>query len=71
MKGTAPNLRVGTYPVDDTSWFDVRVCDGGTVLSLCDQHLNLRYSVVIDGKNVTYREVANIKPEEEASDPNK
>ena len=63
MKGCTPPIRVGAFPVDHESWFDIRCCDGGVTLSLLDEFLNRRWTVIVDGEEVKFSEVAAIKPE--------
>jgi len=62
MKGDVP-IQIGVFRVDKDSWFDVRRCDGGIVLSLCEEHLNLRYTVIVEGKKVKFKEVAKMNKE--------
>jgi hypothetical protein len=62
-RGTIPT-QVGKYLVDDTSWFDVRLCDAGPMLSLCDEELNIRYTIIIEDGKVCFKEVEKLRPDE-------
>lgn len=55
-------VHVGEYQIDRTTWFDIRLCDGGTVISLCDSGHNRRFSVIADGRKVIFREIADLVP---------
>jgi hypothetical protein len=66
MKGSLM-LQAGRYNDHASSaWFDVRLCDGGVVLSLSDLKRNVRYIAVVDGGVVLFKEeVLAQLPEEE------
>lgn len=51
MKGQI-KIPVGRYEVEPEIWFDIRLTDLGAIVSLCNNHTNVRHSVVIgeDGK---------------------
>lgn len=58
-------MHTGTYELDPTAWFDLRLTDIGVVLSLCDADMNIRYTVVIDNGKVILREVDKLIRDEE------
>jgi hypothetical protein len=61
-RGSAISLMAGEYKIGSNTWFDVRLCDGGVVLSLCNAPENVRYTIILDQGKVTFREVADLVP---------
>jgi hypothetical protein len=63
VKGTVP-IKAGSYEITPTAWFDVRMCDGGLALSLCDLDMNIRYTAVIDDGKVVFKEIGKLVRDE-------
>jgi hypothetical protein len=64
MKGRIP-LPAGKLEVAPRVWFDVRLTDTGTCLSLCDERVNRRYFMCFDEHgNIDRREVAPLSPQQ-------
>jgi hypothetical protein len=59
MRGEV-TLKVGNYKVDAFSWFEVRLCDGGVTLTLCDRKTNMRFLAVIDEGKATFGELTTM-----------
>ena len=62
MKGEIRSLRVCKVSITETAWFDIRRCDGGTMLSFCEEKVNARYTVILDGNTVKLKEVEPLSP---------
>jgi hypothetical protein len=64
MPKSEVKLRVGKYRVDRYAWFDIRLCDGGVMLSLFDDKSATRFTVIVDGGKVVEKEAMPIDTKE-------
>jgi hypothetical protein len=70
MSSGAVNVKTGSYDIDAQTWFDIRLTDLGLSISLCDNEMNTRYTVVIDDGKVAFGEAAKLmRDEEDGQDP--
>lgn len=54
-------MHVGQYTLDENAHFDIRLSDVGTMISLLDEDMNLRYTIVIDEhKQVRLQQIARL-----------
>ena len=57
MREGTVQLKTGSYPIDATTWFDVRMTDMGVAISLCDMDSNIRYTALVDDGKLAFGEV--------------